>query len=50
MGAALTTLFAPTILNNLTNNGADIEGWRALPKLYAALLVIMGIIFYWEQK
>lgn len=45
MGAALTTLFAPTLLNKLTNHGAEIEGWRALPKLYAALLIVMGIIF-----
>ncbi len=45
MGAALTTLFAPTILNKLTNNATDIERWRMLPKLYAALLIFMGIIF-----
>lgn len=45
MGAALTTLFAPTILNKLTNNATDIERWRMLPKLYAALLILMGIIF-----
>ena len=45
IGAALTTLFAPTILNKLTNNATDIEGWRTLPKLYAALLIITGIIF-----
>jgi len=45
MGAALTTLFAPTILNKLTNNAADIERWRTLPKLYAALLILMGFIF-----
>lgn len=45
MGAALTTLLAPTLLNKLTNNATDIEGWRTLPKLYAALLIIMGIIF-----
>jgi NNP family nitrate/nitrite transporter-like MFS transporter len=45
MGAALTTLFAPTILNKLTNNATDIEGWRTLPKLYAALLIVMGIIY-----
>lgn len=50
MGAALTTLFAPTILNNLTNQGADIDAWRTLPKLYAALLVIMGIIFLLGTK
>lgn len=44
-GAALTTLFAPTILQNLTNNGADMENWRILPVIYAAILVIMAIVF-----
>lgn len=44
-GAALTTLFAPTILQNLTNNGANIENWRILPVIYAAILVLMAIIF-----
>lgn len=45
-GAAITTLFAPTMLNNLTNNGVNAEGWRELPVMYAALLVIMGIVFF----
>ena len=45
-GAALTTLFAPTILNKLTSNGANLEGWRTLPKIYAVILVAMGIIFF----
>jgi len=44
-GAALTTLFAPTMLNKLTNNGANIEGWRQLPVYYALILVAMGTIF-----
>lgn len=44
-GAALTTLFAPTILRNLTDSGANIEGWRNLPIIYAAALFGMGIIF-----
>ena len=44
-GAALTTLFAPTILQSLTNNGADIENWRTLPVIYAAILVVMAVIF-----
>lgn len=44
-GAALTTLFAPTMLNKLTNNGANIEGWRQLPVYYALILVTMGVIF-----
>jgi NNP family nitrate/nitrite transporter-like MFS transporter len=44
-GAALTTLLAPTILNNLTDNGANLEGWRELPIYYAIMLLVMGIIF-----
>ncbi|PIW70249.1 MAG: MFS transporter [Ignavibacteriales bacterium CG12_big_fil_rev_8_21_14_0_65_30_8] len=44
-GAALTTLFAPTLLKYLTDNGTNIEGWRNLPIIYAALLFVMGIIF-----
>lgn len=44
-GAAITTLLAPTLLQNLTNGGVDIERWRYLPQIYAAALVIMGIIF-----
>lgn len=50
MGAALTTLFAPTILNNLTGNGADMNAWRTLPKLYAAMLIVMGVIFLFGTK
>jgi NNP family nitrate/nitrite transporter-like MFS transporter len=44
-GAALTSFGAPTLLNWLTNDGQDIEGWRHLPKLYAAALVITGVVF-----
>ncbi len=44
-GAALTTLFAPTLLNRLTDNGANIEGWRQLPVYYAIMLATMGVIF-----
>ena len=45
-GAALTTLFAPTLLNTFTANGTNMEGWRMLPKVYAAILVIMAVIFF----
>jgi NNP family nitrate/nitrite transporter-like MFS transporter len=45
IGAALTTLFAPSILNMLTKDGAYIEAWRTLPKLYAIMLLIVGVIF-----
>jgi len=45
-GAALTTLVAPTLLNGLTNQGANIEGWRTLPIYYAAMLAMMGVLFF----
>ena len=44
-GAALTTLFAPTLLNYLTDDGANLEGWRTLPMIYAGALLLMGILF-----
>ena len=44
-GAALTSLGAPWVLNWLTSGGENLEGWRNLPRLYAALLVVTGIIF-----
>lgn len=44
-GAALTSLGAPSILAWLTNNGQDLDGWRMLPKMYAAMLLITGVVF-----
>jgi NNP family nitrate/nitrite transporter-like MFS transporter len=44
-GAALTTLMAPKLLNIFTKNGAELDGWRILPKCYAAILLVMGITF-----
>ena len=44
-GAAITTMLAPSILKNLTHNGENLEGWRTLPVIYAAVLVVMGIVF-----
>lgn len=44
-GASLTTLFAPTLLNRFTEGGANIEGWRTLPKVYAGMLLIIGVLF-----
>jgi NNP family nitrate/nitrite transporter-like MFS transporter len=45
-GAALTTLLAPTLLNHLTDQGANLEGWRTLPVYYAAMLSAMGVLFF----
>ncbi len=45
-GAALTSMGAPFLLRRLTAGGEQIEGWRTMPKLYAAALVITAVIFY----
>ncbi len=45
-GAALTLVFAPTLLNTLTDNGNNIEGWRQLPVYYSVMMVIMGTLFF----
>jgi len=50
IGAALTTLFAPTILKSLTGGSSGLDAWRTLPKLYAAMLVVMGIIYLLGTK
>jgi NNP family nitrate/nitrite transporter-like MFS transporter len=44
-GAALTSLGAPQVLNWLTDSGQNLEGWRHLPKIYAAMLAITGVVF-----
>lgn len=49
-GAALTSLGAPQILAWLTSNGEHPEGWRSLPKIYAAMLVAMSIVFFLTTK
>lgn len=45
-GAALTTLLGPTLLNYFTSNGANLDGWRKLPVVYAAVLAATGILFF----
>ncbi len=45
-GAAFTSLIAPTLLNDLTNNGTDLEQWRRLPEIYAMLILATGIGFF----
>lgn len=46
IGAALTAMFAPKLLTHLTQGGSNIEGWIVLPKIYAAVLVLMAIVFF----
>jgi NNP family nitrate/nitrite transporter-like MFS transporter len=45
-GAAITSLGAPQLLALVTHNSQNIEGWRALPQIYAGILVVMTVIFW----
>lgn len=45
-GAALTSLGAPRLLNWFTENGEVLEGWRMLPKMYAAILAGTAVLFW----
>ncbi len=45
-GAAVTALGAPSLLNYFTNNGEIVDGWRNLPLLYSAILLVMALLFY----
>lgn len=46
IGTALTSMCAPLILRKLTSYGANLEGWRNLPRIYALALVAMAILFF----
>lgn len=43
-GAAVTTFIAPTLLNNLSETDPA-NGWKMLPVIYGATLVLIGILF-----
>lgn len=43
-GAAVTTLFAPSLLNWFTGGNAP-DHWRVLPQVYAGSLIVMAILF-----
>ncbi len=45
-GAAATSYFAPLLLERLTRDGAELEAWRQLPRVYAVLLVITAAAFW----
>ncbi len=45
-GAALTAMGAPVVLRTITREAAYLDGWRTLPKLYAALLVATAVVFW----
>jgi NNP family nitrate/nitrite transporter-like MFS transporter len=45
VGASITTLVGPSLLNKLTGGGTNPEGWRQLPVWYAITLLVMGLLF-----
>lgn len=45
-GSALTSLCAPKVLQWLTDGGANLEGWRNLPRIYAGALAGMAVVFW----
>ena len=46
----LTSLCAPQLLDVLTRHGENINAWRRSPAIYAALLVVMGVVFLVTTK
>ncbi|MBI4301930.1 MAG: MFS transporter [Chloroflexi bacterium] len=46
IGAAMTSMGAPVILNIVTDQGANLDGWRALPKIYALALTFIAVLFF----
>lgn len=44
-GSAVTSMGGPPLLKWLTDGGTNLDGWRAMPRLYAAVLVGMAILF-----
>ncbi|MFN8061320.1 MAG: MFS transporter [Vicinamibacterales bacterium] len=52
-GSALTSMGAPALLAVLTQNHTDLDAWRLLPRVYAAALAFMGVLFFlvaYERK
>ncbi len=49
-GAAITTLFGPTLLNNLTNGGEVLSNWRYMPVIYGCVLVGMAFLLLVTTK
>lgn len=45
-GASITTLCAPMLLSRLTGDMQNPEGWRALPQIYAGVLALTTILFW----
>lgn len=48
-GAAITTFVAPTLLNNFATDDPQ-NGWKMLPIIYGATLLVIGLIFLFFAK
>lgn len=45
IGAAVTSMAAPSLLRWLTDGGARADAWRTMPRIYAAALVVTAVLF-----
>ncbi len=45
-GAAITTLVGPKLLYFLTDGKTNLEGWRVMPRIYALVLVVVAVLFF----
>ena len=45
-GSAITSMGAPVLLALLTLNHVELDGWRQLPRIYAAALAVTGVLFF----
>lgn len=48
IGAAATSIGGPMLLTWLTDSGANPDGWRNLPRIYAAVLALTAIVFWFS--
>ena len=50
IGAGLTSLCAPPLLNWLTDHGERVDAWRLLPRIYAGMLLATAVVFMLGTK
>ncbi len=46
LGAAVTSVLTPFLLRSLTSHGEKLDGWRNVPRLYAAGLAVVAVLFF----
>ncbi len=45
-GSAITSMGAPILLRYLTNGSQNLDAWRLMPQIYAGVLVVTAILFF----